>query len=118
LEFRQLKPNEAAQSQAPSTAQPLPISVSKRDVPSISSGESAPTAQPLIKDEPPVAAKESSAAVTDLKVASIPSGQASVTNETAGAKGLRSYLLGAAFVVMIVWLLIALFGKMLIRRTG
>jgi hypothetical protein len=41
-----------------------------------------------------------------------------VTNETAGAKDLRYYLLGAGFIVMIVWLLIVLFGKILIRRTG
>jgi hypothetical protein len=117
LEFRQSKPNEAAQSQEAS-AQPPPISVSKRDVQSISSGESAPTAQPSIKNETPVAAKDSSAGVTDPKVASIPSGQASVTNETAGAKDLRYYLLGAGFIVMIAWLLIVLFGKILIRRTG
>jgi hypothetical protein len=115
LEFRQLKPNEGAQSQEAS-AQPPSISVSKRDVPSIGSGESAPTAQPSIKNETPVAAKDSSADVTDPKVASIPSGQVSVTNETAGAKDLRYYLLGAGFVVMIVWLLIVLFGKILIRR--
>jgi hypothetical protein len=118
LEFRQLKPNEAAQSQEPSAAQPPPISVSKRDVPSINSAESAPTAQPSIKNEPPVAAKDSSAGVTGPKVTSVPSGEASVTNETAGAKDLRYYLLGAGFIVMIVWLLIVLFGKILIRRTG
>jgi hypothetical protein len=115
LAFRRLKPNEAAQSQEPSAAQPPPISVSKPDLPSVSSGESAPTARPLVRNETPVAAKNSSAGVTDPKVISTPAGQASVTNETTGARDLHYYLLGAGFVVMIVWLLIVLFGKILIR---
>jgi hypothetical protein len=120
LEFRRSKPNEAAQSQEPlaAAAQPSPIAVSKPEAPSRSSGGSAPTAHPLLKNETPVAAKDSSAGVTNSKVTSIPAGQASVTNETAGAKDLHFYLLGAAFIVMIVWLLIVLFGKILIRRTG
>src|SRR5262249_59494183 len=46
LEFKRLKPNDAAQTQEPSAAQLSPISVSKPDVPSVSSAESAPTAQP------------------------------------------------------------------------
>jgi hypothetical protein len=115
LEFRRSKPNEAAQSAA--AAQPSPIAVSKPEAPSRSSGGSAPTAQPLLKNETPVAEKDSSAAVTDPKATSIPTGQASVTSETRG-KDLRDYLWEAAFIVMIVWLLILLFGKMLIRRMG
>jgi hypothetical protein len=119
LEFRRLKPNDAAQSQEPSAAQPSPIPVSKPDVPSVSSAESAPTAQPSVKNETPVAAKDSSAgAATDPKATSIPTGQVPVTNETAGAKDLRYYLLGAGLIVMIVWLLIVLFGKRLIKRMG
>jgi hypothetical protein len=122
LEFRRLKPNEAAQSQEPSAAQPPPISVSKPDLPSVSSGESAPTARPSarpsVRNETPVVAKDSSAGVTDPKVTNTPAGQAPVTNEMAGAKDLHYYLLGAGFIVMIVWLLIVLFGKILIRRTG
>jgi hypothetical protein len=119
LEFRRLKPNDAAQSQEPSAAQPSPIPVSKPDVPSVSSAESAPTAQPSVKNETPVAAKDSSAgAATDPKATSIPTGQVPVTKETAGAKDLRYYLLGAGLIVMIVWLLIVLFGKRLIRRMG
>jgi hypothetical protein len=117
LEFRRLKPNDAAQSQEPSAAQPSPIPVSKPDVPSVRSAESVPTAQPSVKNETPVAAKDSSAgAATDPKATSIPTGQVPVTNETAGAKDLRYYLLGAGLIVMIVWLLIVLFGKRLIRR--
>ena len=34
------------------------------------------------------------------------------------AHSLRDYLWGAAFIVMIVWLLIVLFGKTLIRGVG
>jgi hypothetical protein len=33
-----------------------------------------------------------------------------------GAKGLEKYKWGAAIIVMIAWLLIVLFGKILIRR--
>jgi hypothetical protein len=39
-----------------------------------------------------------------------------VTNETPGAKDLDKYKWGAAFVVMTVWLLIVLFGKVLIKK--
>jgi hypothetical protein len=70
-----------------------------------------------VKNETPVAAKDSLAAVTDPKI-STPTDQAAVTNETAGAKDLHYYLLGVAFIVMIVWLLIVLFGRTLIRITG
>jgi hypothetical protein len=118
LEFKRLQLTEAAQSQEPLVAaQPSPSAVSKPEPPR-SSGENAPTAQPSAKNERSVAAKDSLAGVTDSKVTSIPAGQASATNETAGAKDLRYYLLGAGFIVMIVWLLIVLFGKALIRRTG
>jgi hypothetical protein len=90
----------------------------KPEVPSRSSRESAPTAQLSAKNETPAAVRDSSAGVTDPKVTSIPADQASATNETAAAKDLRYHLLGAGFIVMIVWLLIVLFGKVLIRRTG
>jgi hypothetical protein len=117
LEFRRLKPNEVAQFQEPlAPPQPPPFSVSKPDVPPSSSGESAPMAQLSVKNETPVAAKDSSAGVTDPKLPSTPTTQAPVTNETPGANDLRNYVLGAAFIVMIVWLLIVLFGKTLIKR--
>ena len=119
LEFRRSKAIEVAQSQEPlAAAQPSPIAVSKPEAPPRSSGKSTPTAQSSVKNETPVAGKDSSTGVTDPKSTSIPTANASVTNETTGAKGLRDYLWGAAFVVMIVWLLIVLFGKTLIRRTG
>jgi hypothetical protein len=41
--------------------------------------------------------------------------QSSAPSETQETQGLDRYLWGAAFVVMIVWLLIKLFGKSLIR---
>ena len=118
LEFRRIKLTEAAQSQESlMAAQPSPSAVSKPEVPPRSSGESAPTAQSSVKNETPVAAKDSLAAVTDPKI-STRTDQAAVTNETAGAKDLHYYLLGVAFIVMIVWLLIVLFGRTLIRITG
>jgi hypothetical protein len=111
LEFRRLKQNEVAQSQ-----QPPPIAVSKPEVPS-RNGDELP-AQPSVKNETPVAAKDSSAGIADPKVPSIPTAQASVTNDMPGAKDLDKYKWGAAFIVMIVWLLILLFGRRLIRRKG
>jgi disulfide bond formation protein DsbB len=71
-----------------------------------------------VKKETPVAAKNSAAGVTESKVTGIPAAQTSVTNETAGAKDPHCYLLGAAFIVMAVWLLVVSFGRLLIRRTG
>jgi hypothetical protein len=118
LEFKRLKLTEAAQSQEPlMAAQPSPSAVSKPEVPPRSSGESAPTAQSSVKNETPVAAKDSLAAVSDPKISSTPTDQASVTNETAVAKDLHYYILGVAFIVMSVWLLIVLFGRILIRGT-
>jgi hypothetical protein len=115
LEFKRLRANEAAQTQDPSAGQTPPLSVSKRDVPSVSSGESASTAQPPVKNETSVAAKDSSAGAADAKHPSTPIAQASVTTEEVRAKDLRYYLLRAGFIVMILWLLIVLFGKRLIR---
>jgi hypothetical protein len=120
LEFKRLQVTEAVKSQEPlMAAQPSPSAVSKPELPPRSSGESAPTAQSSVKNETPVAAKDSLAAVTDRKIIpSTPADQAPVTNETAGAKDLHYYILGVGFIVMIVWLLIVLFGRVLIRRTG
>jgi hypothetical protein len=114
LEFRRLKSNEAAQSQ-----EPPPIEVSKPEVSSKNGDElsSAPTAQPSVKNETPVAATNLSAGV-DPKVPSTPTTQASVTNEMPGAKDVHNYIWGAAFIVMTVWLSIVLFGKVLLRRKG
>jgi len=116
LEFRRLKPNEASQSQEPLAAVQA-AGVSKPDAP-LSGDElpSAPTAQPSVKNEKPVAAKDSSAGVADAKVTSTPTTQASVTKETLGVKDLDKYKWGAAIIVMIAWLLIVAFGKILIRR--
>ena len=117
LEFRLLKPNEAAQSQEPSaTLQPPATGVSKPEVRSGDELPSAPTAQLSVKNETPVAAKDSSAVVANAKVPSTPTVQASVTNELPGAKDLDKYKWGAAITLMIAWLLIVLFGKILIRR--
>jgi hypothetical protein len=118
LEFR-LKPNEASQSQEPLAAvQASAAGVSKPDAPLRNGDElpSAPTAQPSVKNEKPVAARDSSAGFADAKVTSTPTTQASVTKETLGAKDLDKYKWGAAIIVLIAWLLIVAFGKILIRR--
>jgi hypothetical protein len=118
LEFRRLKPKEAAQSQEPlAAAQPPAIGVSKPEVSSRNADAppSAPPAQPSVKNETPIAAKDSSGVA---EVPNTPTAHASVTNETPGAKDLDNYKWGAVFIVMIVWLLIVLFGKTLIRRKG
>jgi hypothetical protein len=116
LEFRRLGPNEAAQSQEPlAAAQPPITGVAKREAPSRNGDElpSTPTAQPAVKNETPVAAKDSSAVVVNAKVSTA---QASPTNETPRAKDLLDKYKWGAIFVMTAWLLIVLFGKILIRR--
>jgi hypothetical protein len=83
-------------------------------------GDELPSAaaQPSVKNETLLAGKDSSAGVTAPKATSVPTGQPSITSETTGGRGLRDYLWGAAFIVMIMWLLIVLFGKTLIRGVG
>jgi hypothetical protein len=67
-----------------------------------------------VKNKIPAAAKESPGNA-DPKLATTSTSQASRTDETPEAKGLYNYLLVAAFIVMIVWLLIVAFGKSLLR---
>jgi hypothetical protein len=116
LEFRRLRTNELAQSQEPLTAAPS-AGEPKAELPSTNGGElpSAPTPRPSVEKEP-VAGKDSLPLVADPKVPSTPIAEASMTNETPRAKDLHNYVLGAAFIVMAVWLSIVLFGKSLIRR--
>ena len=110
---------EYQESQEPlAAAQPPAAAVSKPEV-LVRNGDelpSAPTAQPSVKTETPVAAKDSSARVADANVPSTPTTPASVTKETLGAKDLDKYKWEAAIIVMIAWLLIVAFGKILIRR--
>jgi len=118
LEFRRLEPNEAAQSQEPlAAAQPPAAAVSKPEV-LVRNGDELPSAPttPSIRNETLVAVKGSSDGVADAKIPSTPTAQASVTNEMPGAKDPDKYKWGAAITVMIAWLLIVLFGKILIRR--
>ena len=121
LEFRRLKPNEAAQSQEPlAAAQPPATGVLKPEVPSRNGDElpTTPAAQTSVKNETLVAAKDSAAGVANANVPSAATAQASVTNEIPGAKDLDKYKWGAAIIVMIAWLSIVSFGKILIRRKG
>ena len=114
LEFRRLKPNEAAQSQEPLAAAKQPATgVLKPEVPS-RNGDELPT----VKSETLVAAKDSAAGVANANVPSAATTQASVTNEIPGAKDLDKYKWGAAIIAMIAWLSIVSFGKILIRRKG
>jgi hypothetical protein len=114
LEFRRLKPNEAAQSQEPlAAAKPPATGVLKPEVP-LRNGDELPT----VKSETLVAAKDSAAGVANANVPSAATTQASVTNEIPGAKDLDKYKWGAAIIVMIAWLSIVSFGKILIRRKG
>ena len=119
LEFRRLTSNDAVQSQKPfAAAQPPTAGVSKPDAPLRNGNElpSAPTAEFSVKNETPVAANDLSARVANANVSSAPTAQASVTTETARTKNLDKYKWGAAITVMIAWLLIVAFGKILIRR--
>ena len=118
LEFRRLKPDEAAQSQEPLVATAPAAGVSKLDAPLRDGGQppSKLTAQPFVKNQTPVAAKDSSAGDADANTTSTSTAQASVTNEMPKALDLDKIKWGAAFAVMIVWFLIVLFGRNLIRR--
>jgi hypothetical protein len=118
LEFRRLKPTAAVQSKEPlAAAQPPAAGVSKTEVPPRAADElpSTSKAQPSVKNETPVAPKDSSGDVANPKIPSTSTAQASVTEMT-GAMDLDKIKWGAAFVVMIVWFLIVLFGKTLIRK--
>jgi hypothetical protein len=111
LEFRRSNSNELAQSQEPLPAAQVPGGGEPKAEPPSQTGvelPSAPTAQPFVKSEAPVAAKNSSAGVADPEVPSTP----------ARAQDLDKYKWGAAFIVMIVWVLIVSFGKTLIRKKG
>lgn len=119
LEFRRSNLNEAVQSQEPLAAALLPaVGVSKTEVPLRNADElpSTPKAQRSVKNETPVAPKDSSG-VANPKMPSTSTAQASVTEMT-GVMDLDKIKWGAAFVVMIVWLFIVLFGKTFIRKIG
>ena len=92
----------------------------KPEVPSRNGDElpTTPAAQASVKNGTLVAAKDSAVGVADANVPSAPTAQASVTNEIPGAKDLDKDKWGAAIIVMIAWLSIVSFGKILIRRKG
>jgi hypothetical protein len=108
LEFRRLRSNEVAQSQAPNAAMPTPET--KPEVPSKGDGElpSAPTAQPSVTNEASSAPKDQSRVVPEPKVvaelkvvSSARTTRPSVTNETPSeAKDLDSNIWGAVLIVM------------------
>jgi hypothetical protein len=118
LEFRRSKSDEANQIQEAKTATLAPALVASRteikaDVASTNRGEvsAAPTEQRATRNEAP----STSASLVDSQGPGAPAAMTSVPNETPGAKDLDKYLWGTAFLIMIVWLLIKLFGNVLIR---
>ena len=120
LEFRRSKSDEANQTQAKTATVAPAIGASrteiKPDVSSTNGGEvpRAPTGQRATRNETPSMPKDSSASLVDSKGPGTSTGRTSVPDESPGPKDLDKYLWGAAFIVMIVWLLIKLFGKILI----
>jgi hypothetical protein len=119
LEFRRAKLDGANQYQEPLTGLPAAIASKpeqKADVSPTEGGEvpSPPVAQRATRDDRSSTPKKSSAGFVDSTGISASTGQTSVPNDAQRAKDLNKYLWGAAFTVMIVWLLIKLFGKTLI----
>ncbi len=114
LEFRRAKLDESAnQSQEPLTAPQPPSTTSKPELQPDVRGEvsSAATGQRPTKNEMPVSAKDP---VPGSTAVSTSPGPISITNDAQPSADLNKFLWGAAFLVMIVWLLIKLFGKTLI----
>jgi hypothetical protein len=114
LEFRRAKLDEANRSQEELTAAlPPPIAPDpelKADVSPTQGGE-----VPSQPNETPSTPELSSPGLVNATGASTSTDQIPVPNEAQSAKDPNNYLWGVAFIVMIVWLLIKLFGKTLIR---
>jgi hypothetical protein len=119
LEFTRSKPTEAVQTEEPlAAAQPPAVVESKIEAPPRNAYQlpGAAAVQPSVKNEAPVAPKDSPAGVLSPNIPSTSTAQAPVTNEMPGAMDLEKIKWGAAFAVMIAWFLIVLFGKTLIRK--
>jgi hypothetical protein len=117
LEFKRLNPTEAVQSKE-SLAAAQPPAVSQTEVPPRAADElsNTPKAKPFVQNETPVVPKDPSGGIANPKIVSASTAPASVTKEMTGAMDLDEIKWGAAFVVMIVWFSIVLFGKTLIRK--
>jgi hypothetical protein len=121
LEFRRSKSDEANQIKEAETATMVPAVVAagteiKPEMSSTNRGEvsRAPTEQRATRNATPSTPKNSTASLVDPKGPRTLEARTSAPNETPGAKDLDKYLWGAAFLIMVVWLLIKLFGKVLI----
>jgi hypothetical protein len=120
LEFRRSKSDQANQTHAKTATVAPAIGASrteiKPDVSSTNGGEvpGAPTGRRATRNETPSTPKDSSASLVDSKGPGTSTGRTSVSDESPGSKDLDKYLWGAAFIIMIAWLLIKLFGKILI----
>jgi hypothetical protein len=120
LEFRRSRSDEANQPLEPKPATPASAIEASRteikpDASPTNSGEvpRAPIGQRATRIETP-STPSSASFVDPQKRPDNSTARTSLPNETSGAKDLDKYLWGAAFLVMIVWLLIKLFGKTLI----
>lgn len=115
LEFRRAKLDESANQSLEALTAPQPPSTTSKpelqpDVSGPRGGEvSSPATAPRpTKNEMPVSAKD---VVPGSTAVSASTGPISVTNDAQPAKDLNKFLWGAAFMVMVVWVLIKLFGK-------
>jgi hypothetical protein len=113
LEFRRAKLDEANHSQKELTAALPPVVASKPEL----KADVSPTQGrevPSPPNETPSTPKISSPGLVNTTGVSTSTDETSVPNKDQPAKDPDQYLWGAAFIVLIVWLLIKLFGKKLI----
>src|SRR5690242_989248 len=120
LEFRRTKLAEIAHSQEALTAEPPAAVPSKAELKSdvlptqAAQVPSPPTTQHARRNEAPSTPKNSSNGPVESTAIDTSRTQLQVPNEAQRAKDLDKYLWGAAFIAMIIWLLIKLFGRTLI----
>jgi hypothetical protein len=115
LEFHRTKSGETTQealTATPPPAFPSKVELKPDVLPKEAAQASPPTTQHAPRDDVPLRPKDSS--IGSLEPTGINISRAPASNQAQGAKDLDKYLWGAAFMVMIVWLLIKLFGKTLI----
>jgi hypothetical protein len=118
LEFRRANLDDGAnRSQEATPALPPSIASKPELKPDVSPAQAAkispPTAQQATRTETLSVPQNSSQDLVDSTAVRTSTSPSSVSNETQ-ANHLNKYLVGAAFIVMTVWLLIKVFGRTLI----
>jgi len=116
LEFRRTNLDEGAnRPEEAMTTAPPPSSAPKPEAkPNASPAESGSSPKAPTTNEARSTAKNLSPDLAASTAASGSSGQIPIPNEAQRGEDLNKYLWAAAFVVMIIWLLIKLFGRTLI----